>query len=925
MSFRNIISKAFSSLGGKLLAFYLPAVGLGMIVFFGAVEYRTYKLSQADLAARLESFTQLQARVLAPSAWNYDDAAINQILTAISNDPDFAFVVVRGKSGELIAQIPDSGRNFRRDILVAEQPLIQESFGKDVNIGHVEVGFSEDGLQKRVVSRLKSDTAILLVSMLLVALITLGSTRLVIIRPLARLLESMTEAKESGRREPVIWESQDEVGTLVRSYNELQETQAAAEADLQRRNVLANLLHYLADSPSSAGNVDAVIQLCLEELGRYLDFDVGHVYSVDALNGALTAKAIWYFDDPENYAGLIGQLGVLETGEGELARVCAEIGEQQWSSDLSNAVGAAGCSVLEEAQLQSAYVFPITIGTATFAVLEFFGRSPEPPSQFLAEVMPFIGPQIGRIVEHKISEDALRQSQKGLADAQRIAQMGSWEFDIEAGKLSASDETYRIFGHESSGTELTYQSMVDQVHPDDRHVIDEVADELRRGREELDSEYRLILPNDDVRVVRSVVRMETDPETNSRRIIGTIQDVTQTQKTEQALRQAQKMETVGQLAGGVAHDFNNILGIVMGNLELAEMELENPKAARSFLQSALKGTERGAALTSRLLSFARRGGGDEKHTTEPTDVNDVIREIESLVARTITSSIAVDTQLAEGIWLTEINQGDLQDVILNLALNARDAMPDGGNLSITTSNKVLDDEYVKLNPGGRPGEHVLITVSDNGTGMKPEVLEHVFEPFYSTKAEGKGTGLGLSMVYAFCNHSGGHVGAYSSVGIGTTFNLYLPRSDPFAGRQGLSADAEAAMLPRGHERVLVVDDEPELVDIARVHMEKLGYTVVTAESGAEAIDILKAEPNIDLVFSDVVMPGGVDGYGLARAATAINPALKVLLTSGYVGKHIDDWDQQGSLEHQLTLNRLSKPYTQAELAYRIRESLDAGR
>ena len=389
-----------------------------------------------------------------------------------------------------------------------------------------------------------------------------------------------------------------------------------------------------------------------------------------------------------------------------------------------------------------------------------------------------------------------------------------------------------------------------------------------------------------------------------------LDDITEKNINEMALRRSQKLEAIGQLTGGIAHDFNNILGIIMGNLQLLEMELAGNDVAVARIHKALKGTKRGSDITRQLLRFSR----NQTKSTTQVNINEVIKNMDELITKSLTVSIEVQTHLQEELWLTNIDPGDLEDAILNLSLNAKDAMPNGGTLIIETSNKVLDDSYARCNPSCESGDFVMISVSDNGMGMSDKVKDKVLEPFFTTKDQGKGTGLGLAMVFGFVQRSAGHIKAYTELGLGTTFRLYLPLVE---GEEEINPpELEDGHLPRGTESILVVDDEPELLALAQHNLSALGYKVTCAENGAMALETLKKQPEIELLFSDVVMPGGINGYQLAEHALSLNPMLKVLLTSGYTGRAVRN-TEQANFETKL----ISKPYSIAELSTRIRALL----
>ena len=392
------------------------------------------------------------------------------------------------------------------------------------------------------------------------------------------------------------------------------------------------------------------------------------------------------------------------------------------------------------------------------------------------------------------------------------------------------------------------------------------------------------------------------------------EDITELKRNELILRNSQKMDAVGQLTGGIAHDFNNLLGIIMGNLELLEMELGDQPKLLERIEQALAGTARGAQLTRKLLNFSRQ----DEHIKELTQINPFIENIQEIIAKSVTASIQVETNLAENLWPVEIDQGELQDAILNLSLNARDAMPNGGLLMIETSNKHLDASFVNRHPSVSVGDYVRICVSDNGIGISEETEKKIYDPFYTTKAFGKGSGLGLSMVYGFVQRSGGYIQLYSEVGKGSSFSIYLPRVKNKDNE--VKAD-EHSELPQGKETILIVDDEKTLTDTSRVYLQRLGYKTHIANSGKEALDILSTTDDIDLVFSDVVMPG-IDGFELAFSVFVKWPNIKVLLTSGFSARRTELANLDEEVFIKLVENLLEKPYNMRELALAVRKTLD---
>jgi len=384
---------------------------------------------------------------------------------------------------------------------------------------------------------------------------------------------------------------------------------------------------------------------------------------------------------------------------------------------------------------------------------------------------------------------------------------------------------------------------------------------------------------------------------------------------EAQVRQFQKMQAIGQLTGGIAHDFNNMLAIVIGSLDLAKRRLKSDAArAEACIDSALEGAGRAAQLTARLLAFSRL------QPLEPRvlDVNKLVGGMSELLRRTIGENLRVETVLAGGLWRTFADPAQLENAIVNLCVNARDAMPDGGKLTIETSNAHLDDAYAATHPEVHPGQYVMISVSDTGTGMPAEVIERAFEPFYTTKGVGRGTGLGLSQVHGFVKQSHGHVKIYSEPGVGTTIKIYVPRN---TGELDL-ADTQVrptGELPHGSadEIILVVEDEERVRHLSVDALRELGYTVVQASDAAQALTVLATQPRVDLLFTDVVMPD-LDGRRLADRAREARPDLKVLYTTGYTRNAIV---HNGMLDAEVAF--LAKPFTIEQVALKVRQVLDA--
>ena len=398
--------------------------------------------------------------------------------------------------------------------------------------------------------------------------------------------------------------------------------------------------------------------------------------------------------------------------------------------------------------------------------------------------------------------------------------------------------------------------------------------------------------------------------------VGIIRDLTERREAEkqrEQLRHSQRMEAVGQLTGGLAHDFNNLLAIVIGNLDMLREIRAGDPATDELVRDALDSALRGADLTRRLLAFARR----QPLQPEQVDINEVIGAIVRLLTRTLGENIAIELALSSNVWPVQIDRGQFEAVIANLATNARDAMPRGGSLLIATHNGRLDESYAAAHADVVSGDYVVIEVSDSGTGMPPEVLTRIFEPFFTTKEQGKGTGLGLSMVFGFMKQSGGHITVYSEFDKGTTFRLYLPRVLAAPVTQDERPEETASI--GGNETVLVVEDNAGMRRIVVRQLSEAGYRLLEAPDAEAAMAIIDSPEPIDLLLTDVVMPGAMDGRDLARIAAVRRPGLRTLLTSGFPDAR---W---GGTSPRTGGRLLNKPYRKDELRRAVREALDEPR
>jgi PAS domain S-box-containing protein len=458
----------------------------------------------------------------------------------------------------------------------------------------------------------------------------------------------------------------------------------------------------------------------------------------------------------------------------------------------------------------------------------------------------------------------------------------------------------------------TAYDLFDRATADAIHDRDEQS--LRAGGELFLHEDAVTLPDGHTRYLTSKRTCIRDTEGKPQYLLNVIEDVTERRHVQQQLQQAQRMEAVGQLTGGLAHDFNNLLHIIIGNLDLLALDVQgNPEAAEK-VEAILKSSLRGAELTAQLLAFSRR----QSLAPRPLQLNDVLQSLIKLLKRTLGEGIEIELKLDAGLPIITADEAQLEAALVNIAINARDAMGESGKLIIETRTVTLDRDYCAKHAEVSPGAFVLIEITDTGTGMPPEVLSHIFEPFYTTKDPGRGTGLGLSMVFGFVRQSGGHIAAESKVGVGTTFRLYLPcTAGEFDQVTLVPAAPENTSAGARGETILVVEDNPTIRTLVGAQLTQLQYRVVQAEDAAAALERL-AQGGVDLLFTDIVMPGTMNGKQLATAAQRRCPELKVLFTSGFPGS--------GSGGDGIELDSsdllLKKPYRETELAKAVRHVLD---
>ena len=495
-----------------------------------------------------------------------------------------------------------------------------------------------------------------------------------------------------------------------------------------------------------------------------------------------------------------------------------------------------------------------------------------------------------------------------LSVALDAAGMGSWDLDLASKTMWRSLKHDQIFGYAVPQPYWTLDVAVERFLAEDRQAVAEAFNLAEMGGS-FEFERRIARAGDGatrwVHMKGHTYYQGSLPV----RIAGVISDVTDRRMIEEQLRQAQKMEAVGQLTGGIAHDFNNLLMIIGGSLDLLGRRVRSDNKASVLLEAARQGVARGAKLNQQLLAFSRR----QDLRTDAICINDLLPEFELLLDRALGEMVVVEIDKAADLWYCSTDPHQLETAIVNLAINARDAMPEGGTLTLATQNRQVDN-WVAARSGAAPGDYTVVSVADTGVGMSPDVASRIFEPFFTTKEIGKGTGLGLSQVYGFAKQSGGFVSIETEVGRGTKVMIHLPRTSP--GAVGVAATPLVQPQINGDGVVLVVEDDFAVRATTRALLQDLGYRVLEAENAHSALDIVATEQPIELVFTDVIMAGGMNGIELANAITERRPELPVLLTSGYTAQRLvpDSVMRVWPLLH--------KPYTQSELSLAVENAIN---
>jgi PAS domain S-box-containing protein len=515
------------------------------------------------------------------------------------------------------------------------------------------------------------------------------------------------------------------------------------------------------------------------------------------------------------------------------------------------------------------------------------------------------------ITERHRAVQAVRTAEERMRFALESANVGIWDMDYRTGVLRWSETMEAHYGMKPGAFAGTFEAFVERIHPDDRASVLETVGKAMKSGSDFSVLNRTIGPDGAVRWLSGAGRIQLDDHGEPIRGVGISLDITERRTLEEQYQQAQKMEAIGRLAGGVAHDFNNLLTVILGHCDLLLADCPPGDPHQADIEEIQKAGERAGGLTRQLLAFSR------KQIIEPRllDLNQVVGNLRRMLGRLIGEDVNVSFNLRPDAAHITADGGQIEQIVMNLAVNARDAMPKGGTLTIETANVDLDEHYARTHRGVKAGSHVVLRVADTGAGMTPQVQARLFEPFFTTKEPGKGTGLGMATVYGIVTRCGGSIAVYSEVGKGTTVNVYFPPAD--AGEPIVEAPAPADRPRTGTQTVLVVEDQDSLRELAKKLLERQGYTARVAANASEALLVFEQNPSIDVLLTDVIMPGAA-GPDLTRQLVEQRPTLRVLYMSGYTEDAIV---QHGVLKPGIAF--LHKPFTSETLGRKIRDVLDA--
>lgn len=684
-----------------------------------------------------------------------------------------------------------------------------------------------------------------------------------------------------------------------------------AENALRQTMRSGDLLRQIATAANEAASAEQALSVCLEAVSRHGGWHLADVFVLaDDDSGVMAPAGLWWADDPDDFTVFRRSSGNIQfaPGKGLPGRV-AETGKPVWIVDTRLDGNFPRAGLAGGLEVASGFAFPVLVGQKVTAVLEFFSRDIRERDDNLIAVALQAGTILGRVIERQRAERALRDSEEQIRLMTDNVPILITYIDQKKTFGFVNKTTEEWYGRPAS--ELTGLSLRRLIGKAEFAKMEQRIDRALGG-ETLHFVEKLAYPDGKTRHIDATYVPHFGPQGKARGIFTMVVDVTDQVQAEEQLRHAQRMEAVGKLTGGVAHDFNNLLAVIMGNSEIIRDRLGDDDPAVRAVTSAAK---RGADLTQRLLSFSRQ----QPLRPRAADIVVLTRGIAGMLSRTLGETIAIEVKPPSKLWSVRVDTGELENAILNLAINARDAMPAGGTLTIETVNVTLDVEQAARLDEARPGKFVRLSMTDTGEGMSAEVLDHAFEPFYTTKPFGVGSGLGLSMVYGFATQSDGFATIENRKGTGVTVSLYLPRAE---GKDEPDRDSRPLCAPVSQGgSIMVVEDDPDVRRLSVTLLSAMGYTVHEAEDGESALAVIMSDRHIDLLLSDVVLPGDMSGPEIAEAAVARRPDLRVMFMSGYA-EDVVRRDREGQ-KRTIDADLLTKPFTRAQLAQKVRVALGA--
>jgi PAS domain S-box-containing protein len=677
-----------------------------------------------------------------------------------------------------------------------------------------------------------------------------------------------------------------------------------ADEEFRQRAQLSALSAAVGLALADSATLPHTLQRCAEALVTHLGAALARVWTLNEEQGLLELQA-----SAGLYTHVDGPHGRVPLGQFKIGRIARdrkphltnavvsdpEVGDQEWAR-REGMVAFAG--------------HPLIVDGRVVGVMALFAR--HALSDDIVVALASVADHVAVGIERHRSAEALRTTEERMRFALQTADVGIWDMDYTTGVLRWSETLEAHYGLQPGTFGGTFEAFVERIHPDDRASVLETVGKAMKAGSDFSVLNRSLWLDGTIRWLSGSGRVLLDEQGEPARAVGISLDVTERRTLEEQYQQAQKMEAVGRLAGGVAHDFNNLLTVILGYCELLLTDLKAGDPHQEDIEEIQKAGSRAGGLTRQLLAFSR------KQIIEPTllDLNLIATDMQAMLGRLIGEDVQVVLALRPGLAAVKADRGQVEQVVMNLAVNARDAMPRGGTLTIETANVELDEHYAKTHATVTPGSYVALTVTDTGTGMTAEVQARLFEPFFTTKEVGKGTGLGMATVYGILTRSGGSVGVYSEIGKGTSFKVYFPRAG--AADMAMEALRPVAPAPAGTQTVLVVEDEDGLRELARKLLLRQGYTVLVAANADEALRVFDANQSIDVLLTDVVMPGA-SGPELTRQLVEQRPALRVIYMSGYTEDAIV---QHGVLQPGIAF--LNKPFTSETLGAKIREVLERG-